>query len=225
MAAQPPRWGFHQLDRRWAATIVADAGVEPGDLVVDVGAGTGAITAPLVAAGARVVAVELHPRRAASLEARFHDDDVVVVMADATDLRLPRVPFHVVANPPFAATTALLRRLTAPGSRLVRADLVVPWHVARTWTDGNPQGARRWRAEFETLEGRPVPRSAFTPPARNGVVVLVLRRWGHRAPAAVGGLATARGGGQAVRGGPASRTPPRRRDGGVRRTARGSRRR
>ena len=34
----------------------------PGELVLDLGAGEGALTAHLVRAGARVVAVELHPR-------------------------------------------------------------------------------------------------------------------------------------------------------------------
>ncbi len=108
-------WGWHRLTPAWADRLVADAGVAPGDLVLDVGAGTGALTAPLVAAGARVIAVELHPGRAAALRRRFAGDDVVVVHADAADLRLPRRPFRVVANPPFARTTAILGRLLAPG--------------------------------------------------------------------------------------------------------------
>lgn len=45
--------------------FVEAAGVRGGDLVVDLGAGTGALTRPLLAAGARVLAVELHPGRAA----------------------------------------------------------------------------------------------------------------------------------------------------------------
>jgi len=77
---------------------------------------------------------ELHDERARLLRERFRGEPVVVVVADASDLRLPRRPFRVVANPPFAITTALLRRLLAPGSRLVRADLVVPRHVAERWT-------------------------------------------------------------------------------------------
>ncbi len=54
-------WGWHRLAPGWAERLVADAGVRPGDLVLDIGAGDGAITAPLVVAGARVVAFELHP--------------------------------------------------------------------------------------------------------------------------------------------------------------------
>jgi len=39
--------------------------------VLDVGAGQGALTGPLIQAGARVIAVELHPGRAEALRRRF----------------------------------------------------------------------------------------------------------------------------------------------------------
>ena len=69
MAARSPVWwGWQRLDSRWAETLVAAAGIGAGDLVLDIGAGAGAITRPLVAAGARVIAVELHPGRAAMLQ-------------------------------------------------------------------------------------------------------------------------------------------------------------
>lgn len=122
--------------------------------MLDVGAGTGALTAPLVDAGARVIAIELHPARADALRARF-GSSVTVVRADATDLRLPRRPFHVVANPPFAATTALIKRLTHHGSRMVRADLVLDGRVARRWADR--------RGDFVGSLGPTVPRRAFSP--------------------------------------------------------------
>jgi 23S rRNA (adenine-N6)-dimethyltransferase len=157
------RWGWHRLAPTWADRIVADAGVVPGDLVVDIGAGTGAVTAPLVAAGARVIAVELNPQRLAILRDRFAPDDVTVVRADAADLRLPRRPFRVVANPPFAVTTRLLKRLLAPGSRLVSADLVVQRATARRWVAGRAPGAGRWARDYDVRMGRRVPRSAFAP--------------------------------------------------------------
>lgn len=168
----PPWWGYHRLDSRWAALLVEEAAIEPGELVLDVGAGLGSITRPLVEAGARVVAVELHDGRARFLKERFAADPVIVVQADASDLRLPRRAFRVVANPPFGVTTALLRRLLAPGSRLVRADLVVPSHVAARWLSPQAPAVGRWGQHFNVSVGRPLPRRAFEPPATMDTVVL-----------------------------------------------------
>ena len=143
---------------------------------MDIGAGTGALTASLVAAGARVIAVELHPQRIAVLRARFAHDPVTVVRADAADLRLPRRPFRVVANPPFAATTAILRRLLGPGSRLVAADLVLPHWVGRRWALGKAPGAGRWSHDHTVGLGPRIPRAAFTPHATANCVTLVIRQ-------------------------------------------------
>ncbi|MGA2837110.1 MAG: rRNA adenine N-6-methyltransferase family protein [Acidimicrobiales bacterium] len=177
-AIRGPRWGWHQLDSRWARRVVADAGVVPGDLVLDVGAGTGAITRALAAVGASVIAIELHPQRAAYLRNQFNRCDVTVVGADASDLRLPRRPFKVVSNPPFGITTSLVKRLVSPGSRLIRADLVVPRHAAQRWNSPDAPGRGRWGSDFVVHLGRPPPRSAFHPPPPKDVALLVVVRRG-----------------------------------------------
>jgi 23S rRNA (adenine-N6)-dimethyltransferase len=143
--------------------------------VLDVGAGTGALTAPLLTTGARVIAVEVHPERAAHLRARF-GRELTVVEADARDLRLPRRPFHIVANPPFAATSDLLRRLVHHGSRLEQAHLVLQSQAARRWSGADAPGARRWRAHLDAEVGPRIPRNAFRPAPRVDSRVLVLRR-------------------------------------------------
>jgi 23S rRNA (adenine-N6)-dimethyltransferase len=144
--------------------------------VLDVGAGSGALVRPLLDRGAHVVAFELHPGRASGLRRTFAGERVTVVAADASDLWLPRRPFRVVANPPFAIGMALLRRLVSPASRLVRADVVVPLHMAHRWVSGPAPGAHRWRASFSVDFGRPLPSRALSPPPPNRVAVLVIRR-------------------------------------------------
>jgi 23S rRNA (adenine-N6)-dimethyltransferase len=160
-------WGWHRLADEWAARVVAAAGVRPGELVLDLGAGEGALTAHLVRAGARVVAVELNPRRADVLRERF--PGITVVHADAASLRLPGRPFRVVANPPYGISSSLLRTLLAPGSRLVAADLVLQRAVVRKHASGS---ARR----FSLSVGLLLPRRAFLPPPRVDSAVLVVRR-------------------------------------------------
>ena len=169
-------WGWHRLVDAWAATIVADAGIRPGQLVVDLGAGYGALTAHLVAAGAQVLAVELHPRRAQVLRERF-GDAVTVICADLTDLRYPRRPFRVVANPPYALTSSLVRSLLAPESRLIAADLVLQRAVARRYASTQAPGADRRLRHWNVAIGRAVPRRAFRPqPTVDSAVLLVRRR-------------------------------------------------
>lgn len=164
-------WGWHQLDSTWAQRIVCGAGIRPGDLVLDVGAGSGVVTRALLERGARVVAIELHPHRVALLREQFSAHDVRVVCTDASDLRLPRRPFKVVSNPPFAITTALVRRLTGNGSHLLRADLVVPWHVGRRWSRSS---ARTTTGGHAFRLGRPPPRDAFRPPPPGDLALLVI---------------------------------------------------
>jgi 23S rRNA (adenine-N6)-dimethyltransferase len=105
-----------------------------------------------------------------------------VVAVDAADLRLPRRPFTVVSNPPFAVTTALLKRLVAPGSRLHAADVIVPRHIARQWCAHGVDGSIRWGGVFEVTVGLRLPAHAFTPAAPRDAVVLRIRRLDGRQP-------------------------------------------
>jgi 23S rRNA (adenine-N6)-dimethyltransferase len=180
-ADQRTRWGYHQLRPDQARRLVRDAGVGPGDLVVDLGAGTGGITGPLMATGARVIAVELHPRRAAVLERRFAATGCRVVVGDIVDWQPPDRPFRVVANPPFAVLATTLRLLTAPRSRLVRADLVVPDYVAARWARGAGPTSGSSRA-FTARRSRIVAPHAFEPPAPGLAAVLTLYRMARRPP-------------------------------------------
>ncbi len=154
------------------------------ELVVDVGAGRGALTLPLVRAGARVLAIERDSHMVADLQQRVEDarvaDRVQIRRADLRQVPWPREPYRVVSSPPYALTTRLLARLLDdPRTGPDRADLLVQWEVARKRTATPPSTLRSaawapwWRFE---LGGR-VTRQAFRPvPATDSGWLVVTRR-------------------------------------------------
>ncbi|WP_152362178.1 rRNA adenine N-6-methyltransferase family protein [Microlunatus speluncae] len=168
-AAARPLWGWHRLAPDWAGRLVDRAEVRPGQLVVDLGAGTGALTAPLLDAGAEVIAVELHPGRAERLRRRFGTDRLRVLELDARELWLPGRPFRVVSNPPYGITASLVSLITQRSSRLIRADLLLRRGVVNRYLTRPP---RRYLA----ARGMTMPRHAFTPPPPVDSAVLTLRR-------------------------------------------------
>jgi 23S rRNA (adenine-N6)-dimethyltransferase len=163
--------------------------------VLDLGAGGGVLTRALADAGARVRAVELDPVPLRRLRRRFERDPrVEVVSGDATVLPLPGEPFAVVANLPFAAGTAILRRLLGdPRVPLSQLDAIVEWGLAvkRTAVWPSTLLGCTWGAWYELRLVRRVPRACFAPPP--GVDAALLRATRRPEPLVPSGQAAAYG--------------------------------
>jgi 23S rRNA (adenine-N6)-dimethyltransferase len=186
-------YGQHFLgNARLAAQLVADAGVDEHDRVVELGAGRGILTNALANRAAHVLAVELDPELVRGLARRFAGArNVTVLRADARDVPLPANRHRVVANLPFGVTSAVLRRLLdSPACGLERADLVVQWQVARERArvgDHPPTDllGARWGPWWEFRRGRRLPASSFRPrPSVDAAVLVVVRRSPPLLPAA-----------------------------------------
>jgi 23S rRNA (adenine-N6)-dimethyltransferase len=167
-----------------ADQLVESAGFTAGDLVVEIGAGRGALTYALARRGVQVVALEKDPHWADFLrrEVERHgvDGAVRVVRCDALDYRLPRRPYRVIGSLPFGATTAILRHLLDdPDSFLVRADLIVQWEVARKRALMPPSTllSTTWAPWWSFEVVRRIPAAAFRPvPSIDAAVLRVTRR-------------------------------------------------
>lgn len=169
--------GVHFLtDQRAIRALLRSAAPQPGDLVVEFGPGQGALTAPLSRTGAKILAIERDPSFARRLERRF--DDVTVVCGDLRTVPLPRRSYAVVANVPFAVSTALVRRLLHPSSAMTTADLLVEWGFAARLARSSPRTAEAagWAAAYSISIGRRVPASSFSPAPRVDAAHLVIRR-------------------------------------------------
>jgi 23S rRNA (adenine-N6)-dimethyltransferase len=124
-----------------------------------------------------VVAVELDPHLAQRLRGRW--PNVRVVLGDAATAPLPRAPFRVVANLPFAGTNAILRHLLGdPSVPLVRADVIVEWGVAVKRALPWPSTASGviWSARYRFSLERRLSRGAFVPAPNADAGLLVVER-------------------------------------------------
>ena len=166
------------VDRRAIDALVDGSEVGNGDLVVDIGAGNGLISAALVRRGAQVLAIERDPSLAERLRAKFATwPAVTVVEGDVLETLLPDKPFSVVANLPFGITTKILRHLL-DSDALARADVIVQAEVARKRGSGGRGTLLNacWEPWFEFATGARIAASAFRPRPRVDAAVLIVTR-------------------------------------------------
>lgn len=172
-------------DERTIRRLVAALDVRAGELILEPGAGRGALTFPLAEAGAHVIAVERDPhwtrRLRAEVDRTRRPDSTLHIDVRRDDIRrapLPDRPFRVVGNPPFGLTTELLARFLDPSTAVTRIDLVVQSAVARKHATTPPQTLRTaaWAPWWTFEVGLRIPRTAFRPVPRVDAALLTIRR-------------------------------------------------
>ena len=177
--------GQHFLRSASLATeLIEQIGVSHRDLVVEIGAGTGSLTVPLVQRAGRVIAVEIDPACAAYLHERFADERRIdIVEGSALRTPFPAEPFRVVGNLPFGSGSRILRRLLdAPGTPLHRVDVLLQYEAARKRAQVAPStlATLRWQPWWTFGVTRHLSRHAFVPPPSVDAGLLTIER---RSPA------------------------------------------
>lgn len=164
--------------------IVRAAGVRPGDRVLEIGPGRGALTKPLLDAGATVVAVEADQEFAKALPGLLKTPDRLTVV-DEDFLRfdlgtLASGPWLVVGNLPYAVGTAILQKALS-WDRWTTATLMFQKEVALravSGTGGPDYGllalSVKLRADAEIVLD--LPPSAFRPRPKVDSAVVQFRR-------------------------------------------------
>lgn len=166
--------GQHFLTDRGALRRIAEAvQPEPGETVVEIGPGLGALTEELAATGARIVAIELDDALVAYLRGRFAGSHVTVLQGDALTFdpaaAIGRQPYAVAGNLPYAIAQPLLRRYLETQHKPRRLVVMVQAEVAESIC-ARP-GSMSLLAISVQLYGEPrllfrLPPSAFYPPPK-----------------------------------------------------------
>ncbi|MEA4883396.1 MAG: 16S rRNA (adenine(1518)-N(6)/adenine(1519)-N(6))-dimethyltransferase RsmA [Clostridia bacterium] len=170
--------------------IIRSAGVDSGDLVVEIGPGRGMLTRPLAERAGGLIAIEVDPELAGSLERVFAGSShVQVVHADILECDLGRLVREccsgvktysrvlAVSNLPYCITTPILHRLFAEAPIFSSFVLMVQLEVAQKLVAApgtSAYGPLSVRAQYATA-----PRILFTvepaafdpPPAVQSAVV------------------------------------------------------
>jgi 16S rRNA (adenine1518-N6/adenine1519-N6)-dimethyltransferase len=111
------RFGQHFLEPAWVRKLVDAIAPQPTDRFIEIGPGRGAITEPLAACVAELIAVEVDRDLAGALESR-RLPNVSVVTADVLDADLVAIarehsgsPIRIAGNLPYNISSPILFRL------------------------------------------------------------------------------------------------------------------
>lgn len=124
------------IDELVLQTIVETAAIKPGDNILEIGPGLGGLTAALLAAGAKVTAVEKDRQLFAYLKKYFKgEDNLILANEDILKFKVPSEPYRIVANIPYSITAKIIKKFTAdatnkPGSMLIMVQKEVGERVA-----------------------------------------------------------------------------------------------
>jgi 16S rRNA (adenine1518-N6/adenine1519-N6)-dimethyltransferase len=175
--------GQHFLHNKFYLNAVADtAHVVPGELLVEIGPGEGALTQALLERGARVIALEKDSRLISLLREKFSGKNFEVVEGDALDFKPPKT-YKLVGNIPYYISGALFKKFFSEQNLPERLVFLIQKEVAQRITGHPSTGSGSQKESILSLSvkayGAPryiktVPRGAFSPPPKVDSAILAV---------------------------------------------------
>lgn len=170
-----PKLGQHFLhEKRYLSQIIDLAEIEPGEDVLEIGVGEGALTQRLLDAGAKVFGVEIDDALIPALKKsedeheRFH-----LIHGDALEIDYATLPekMKLVANLPYQVASAIISQLTEKIERFPLMVLMVQREVGErlcATPGGKDYGSLTlWvRYRYQAKLCQVVPPGAFRPPPK-----------------------------------------------------------
>lgn len=173
--------GQHLMhNKRLIHEMIDQAKVSTQDLVLDLGAGKGALTSLLNKRAKMVFAVEYDRKFVEFLKQKFIEcPNVKVIQQDILKIHLPKEPFVVVSNIPYAITTPILKMLlNRPTSNLQKGVIVMEKGAAKRFTSSFVKDPYviAWRMWFDIRYVRDISRKNFSPPPRVDSAMITISR-------------------------------------------------
>ncbi|MBK1829800.1 ribosomal RNA small subunit methyltransferase A [Verrucomicrobiaceae bacterium R5-34] len=161
------------VDENVARWIVDQLDVKPGDTVVEVGPGTGALTEHVVELADKVILVEFDARLAEGLKLRFADNDKVEVhhfdgARFDTRVLFKHQPVKLLGNLPYSAGGAIMRNFMKRPSPVCKAVLMLQKEfidriIAKPKTKAYGVLSLRMQSEWVSKPVKTIPPQAFFP--------------------------------------------------------------
>ncbi len=156
------------VDDRVVKDLVATAQIEKSDTILEVGAGTGAVTKRLAQTAGKVIAVEIDPELIPTLRENLKSlDNVEIVNADVLSLDLNEYPTpKIVGSIPYQITSPLIHKILHSQNRPESITFIVQKEVAEKIAAKPPNATylSNFVANFgETRIERTIKPGAFSP--------------------------------------------------------------
>lgn len=164
-----------------AGFLIGHSNIKKRDTVIDIGAGSGVITAALAKRCKHIIAVEPDADTATKLRANVGKlENVTIVEQDFLEMTLPEGPYKIFANPPFHLSSAILHKLDEAENPPEAIYLILQKQFALKLLNNDrhytSQLGKQLYVHYAPRIRLPMRPNYFTPPPAVPTVLLELKR-------------------------------------------------